>query len=326
MSGQEEKQVSQGPAIKEATWQGATLASAVIALAIVGFYAFYTFGAATPEVMVQRAQAFTPFGACLLAFVTFCAAMWRGMLTTRQANEQRRQNDANEEVNLGKVLQEGAKLIGDKDNEAHRLAGIASLATLFSDPKGRFGVDAMDILASFINFSHDNKEMARSFNACVKAMHRGDAAGFCSNMSIEFSSKSSDTSWVYVPGLKGCQFYGGRISGENVNKITRKNPHSEFDGVDIFFDKIDYRATFSDCNFTECKFTEIGYDTIEQNTFIDCDFSSCIFYPTFPYDDLSFSNNSSSNYYEIGKRPVFADAKTHSAFMTKFRIIGEFKT
>jgi hypothetical protein len=311
MSEYKDKPISEGPAIKEETWMAATLASAVIAVAIVVFCAFYTFCAPDPEAMARRAQALSPFGTCLLAFVTFCGVMWRGMLTTRQANEQRRQNDANEEVNYGKVLQEGAKLIGEKGNEAHRLAGIASLATLFSDPKGRFGVNAMDLLANFIAANYNNNDMTGSLEAGIHAMRRGKVSGFSSNIPFDGKVGGHMKLWAYAPGFRSYKFCRGSVDANVLSDIQREN--TEFIFTEVNFDNVTIDEYFEyyiqACIFVKCNIKNIDYHKIAHNYFYNCNFSGCYFEgdrPELGFDDLTVHQG---NYYINSTPPIFEDGK-----------------
>ncbi|MGV2128106.1 hypothetical protein ACQZ4Q_01425 [Agrobacterium vitis] len=299
-----DKPVGEGPRISEETWQGATIASAVIALTIVFIYAFYTFSAASAEDMVRRSQAFTPFGATLIATVTFCAAMWRGMVTTRQANEQRRQNDANEEVNYGKVLQEGAKLIGQTDNEAHMLAGVASIETLLLDPKKRFSGIAMDLLANFVAQNYKNGSVNAVYTTAISALNRGSKNELKSAVAINFKTSDKIRAWQYVPGLSSCSFRGGTIFKRDFANV-QEHYTPRFFGTHIESAEIEGRGSYEKCTFSHCTIKKITSFEAERNDFIECDFSGAelIYYDGF-HDQFQFTPESRGNFYEFNRKPT----------------------
>lgn len=84
-----------------AIWAGISFAAGIVIVYVILFTSDYMEG---PE---QRARAFTSVLGFLLAALTFLTVMWRGMISTRQAHEDKRQNDSKDEADLGLLLEKG---------------------------------------------------------------------------------------------------------------------------------------------------------------------------------------------------------------------------
>lgn len=139
------------PEWPEETWLALAISAALILLILVVLGAIWMFQAFPDvEAMGARSRVLTPIGAAGLAVVTFCTVVWRGLVTTRQANEQIRTNNQKDEEILAKLLLDGTNCLHE-EKEMRKLAGIAALSAVVKSPNERYAVPAMNILAQFID-------------------------------------------------------------------------------------------------------------------------------------------------------------------------------
>jgi len=129
------------------------------------------FGLAIDDLGV-RARAAGPIGAFLLAIVTFFTIGWRGKVQEDQAIEQRRANESTDENNLANLLQKGAELLGDKD-ESKVAAGIACLEAVVTAKNRRFGTQAMNLLAKYIELHHPINHRQHLCAVAIAAIEEG---------------------------------------------------------------------------------------------------------------------------------------------------------
>lgn len=307
--------VPNGPSIQAEHWFGAALAAFIITI-IIGFAAaFWVFSAQEPALMVQRAQAFTPFGAAMLAVVTFCTVAWRGVLNTTQlqhAAEQlaqvRRQNDAKDDENLAKLLQESAKLIASPENTAEVRAGIATIEVLLRDPKQRFGTQAMDLLAEFVKANFERDEIKGSISAAVSAMRLGAELNLRSRVRATLRVERHDRfeSWAHVPGFERVTYSGGKFWSPQFAKATATGERSSFEDLSIISVSVPEKL-YKRCRFVRCRITHFDEQMLSDNTFIDCDFSGA------EVDDFGLVGagkieiKGERNYYTAGEPPVGTD-------------------
>ncbi|UTV37623.1 hypothetical protein MYG64_04715 [Ensifer adhaerens] len=300
-----------GPKIRAETWFALAIASFAITLVIATLGALWVFGSDTDRLMVQRAQAFTPFGAAMLAAVTFFTVAWRGVLNTAQlqhAAEQlaqaRRQNDAKDDENLAKLLQEGAKLVSETTKQSQVLAGIATLETLIADPKARFATHAMDLIADYIAASHQEAKLQRATNAAIRAMGSAAKLGLRSRVGIDFFTNNKKHRWRVVPGLSYCKYEGGTFHGREYAELARSERHVELDNVVLTRCPIERadRIIWKDCTFEWCTIRSFDGHYLDRNVFSRCDFSDATITEPFT-GTFELNSASSGNYYDTGKPP-----------------------
>lgn len=312
---QNESAVPAGPQIAAETWFALAIASftlTLLAFVCFGLWVFSGDGA----LMLQSSQTFTPFGAGLIAAVTFFTVAWRGVLNTRQLEYQaaqlahqaeqlaqsRRQNDANDDANLAKLLQEGAKLLGERENQAHLLAGITSLHSLIVEPKHRYGVQAMDLLADFVSFAYDVVSVESALNAAVRSLAEGEVLGLRSNVGVRFRSDDANRRWFPVRGLAYAEYSGGRITHSRDEFMTMHET-TVFNGV--YFENCiisDYK-NFRHCTFENCDIVEFSGTRLPDNRFLMCDFSNaCISHPFFD-EVYRLGEGSADNYFHHQQPP-----------------------
>ncbi|MBM7322411.1 hypothetical protein JS562_04615 [Agrobacterium sp. S2] len=232
--------------------------------------------------MQKVSQAFAPFLVGFVAIVTFCAAIWRGKLNSEQIRQQKRQNDANDDANLAKLLQEGAKLLGEDNKTSYQLAGIATFKVLISDPKKRFSIEAMDLLADFYMSAGSDEEQALEFARL--SLITGQMQGARSTLILRPSGQND---WPAISGFARQEYTGGTIDAESYEVITRD---------DCVFKKVRFvgctvevhHHIFESCVFDRCSIKSIDdpYDDTLENEFTKCDFSGCYVERHFPAESM----------------------------------------
>lgn len=336
--------VSEGPSDDPRQWYNTAVGLAIFT-GTVGFMAvLYVFWADTPRQSVLRAQIVAPVGVALFALVTFCTVVWRGLLNTQQLEQQAkqlehqakqlehqarqleyqavqlqqqiRQNDASDDANLAKLLQEGAKLLGEKEKEAQILGGIVTLEMLIDEPKRKFSLQVMDLLADFYLRAYHNPNLNNARLAARRALAHGHRLGFQSKVRGVLEAKpDGHTIWEGVRGFGSIKYVGGsilnpliRAHGDTYFWIQKvKAQHCEFNG----------RQFIDDCEIKESKFREVSFlSMINPGAIIDCDFSNCKF-GNIPEEYLLKMKLDAGNFYITGSPP------THEKFKDWSRILTE---
>lgn len=307
--------VPAGPQIDPETWFALAIASFALMLIVFIFFGIWVFSG-DGALMLQRSQAFTPFGAGLIAAVTFFTVAWRGVLNTRQLEYQavqlahqaqqleqsRRQNDASDDANFAKLLQEGAKLLGERQNQAHLLAGITSLHSLILEPKRRYGVQAMDLLADFVSFAYDVVSVESALNAAVRSLAEGEVLGLRSNVGVRFQSDTPDRHWFPVRGLAYAEYSGGRIT-QSRDEFMTMHETTVFNGV--YFENCivsDYK-NFRNCTFDNCDIVEFSGTRLPDNRFLMCDFTNAYISQPFFDEVYRLGEGSADNYFHYEQPP-----------------------
>ncbi|WDZ75472.1 hypothetical protein PWG15_12680 [Ensifer adhaerens] len=306
-----------GPRIRAETWFALAIASFIITISAGAFFALWVFDAGSDALMVQRAQAFTPFGAAMLAIVTFCTVAWRGVLNTtqlqqtgEQLNQSRRQNDAKDDENLAKLLMDGTTLIGE-DKETHILAGVAALSAVVSSPKGTFAPQAMDILGGVVRSTYNLADKRDLFEAAKSAMDLGvELKRYGTRDLVIDVSGVQDKNGVAINGLRSIKYVGARFRRWQFEQF--KKPSSvQFNScrfTDIREVKVDIRQ--SGCTFVRCKIKSFTELTISYNEFEDCDFSGAVLRrpPRTGRRGVPFANLSGKgNFFRDGEAPQGSD-------------------
>ncbi len=313
------------PAFSERHWYALAVSLVVVGLILAAFGGSWILTAPSINDMKDRVQIVAPFGTIFLALITFCTVAWRGMVTSRQADQQKRQNDANDEANYAKLLQEAAKLIAEKDKQPQVVAGISTLEILITEPKQRFGTEAMDLLADLIMETYGGARLNRINRAVIRALELGDRKGLTSRLDGVFRRPSAEAknrgAWVFIPGLKSLSFTGGTLSEKvflQASGLIKQLDEVRIEGGFYDFD-IKYRA----CSFYKTKVSEIYDYDLERNNFRRCDFSGAIIRTIFlPMADLDLRPG--FNFYEEGNQPVDEDGKSlANSFVTKAEMIED---
>lgn len=269
-----------GPQIKAETWFALAIASFIITMTLGCFFALWVFRSGSPSLMVQRAQAFTPFGAALLAIVTFCTVAWRGVLNTTQLQhtadqlaQSRRQNDAKDEEMLAKLLMDGTKLLGDP-SEAHVLAGVAALQAVVTSPRGSFAPHAMDILADLVGATYNVPEKYNVYSAARNALERGAELDRMAARNITIDLTNADDKYAdVINGVRLITYVGATVDEFQLSRFrnTKKVRLQK-----CLVEEVEVRHNafrFEECKFDNCAILSMTVRFVSQNEFDSCDFS-----------------------------------------------------
>jgi len=320
---------SGGPKVSAETWFALAIASMIISTIIGVTVATWVFSASDAISMVQRAQGFTPFGAALLAIVTFFTVAWRGVLNTRQlehqatqlvlqgkqldhqasqidlqtrqfelqtrqlelqtmqVEQQTRANDASDEANIARLLQEGAKLLGDKDKEPQILGGVVTLEILVT-ARNKFSVPAMNLLLDFVERSHQNEKLKSPVLSARQVLARGAKSGLRASASAEFRTDDTNFEWFGIRGAGRSEYFGG---------VMTQKAYSNLDGEGWLNQmKISYCRLmnggwkFFQSEINLCDFSQATAPRIIGGTISNSDFSGTVFPPNFDFDLLKDGN------------------------------------
>lgn len=263
------------PALTESHWYAAGISLAIIGLILACFATAWILATSETKEMLVRTQIAAPFGTIFLALITFCTVAWRGMVSSRQADQQKRQNDANDDANLAKLLQEGAKLLGEKGSDPHILAGVATLDAVITDPRKKFAIQAMDLLASFVQDNYGQQALNRQTTAALQALANGEALKIYSRISGHFIREDTSTRyWLNIRGFKDITYEGGAFRAGAYDRTIERLYKTNFRKVTFARCRIKDAAHYDACQFENCNIISIDDRTITGSAFTDCNFSN----------------------------------------------------
>ncbi|WP_412064007.1 hypothetical protein [Rhizobium sp. SYY.PMSO] len=296
----EEKAVSDYATLSDKDWFTLALVTFLLSAIIIAGAAIWVFAPDEQKSlwrafsggssMVQRAQAFAPFGVALGAVVTFCTIAWRGVLNTRQLEYQaeqikhqaqqlalaQKQNDAKDEENLAKLLMEGTKLLG-AEQASHILAGIAALQSVVVSAKLPFAPVGMDILADQAQAAGKEDSTRNILEAAANALNEGARAGQKSRRKISFNFfNNAEDRALAINGMVEVKYYNAEVSGAEF---------SQFDDLKsyIFRKCVFNNCTIKkgvqarDCTFKNSRIRHLTDRMMLDNTFEKCDFTGVTF-------------------------------------------------
>lgn len=320
----DDRPVSDWPNMDPRWWMLAAV-TATFGLAIPGaiFAAVAVFSQKLPDTAHEMVTVLVPFGTIILALITFFTVVWRGLLTDQQVKEQRqqvkeqiRQNDAKDEEQMAKLLQEGAKLVGEQEKPSQVIAGISTLEILLKDPKRRYSIEAMDLLADLLMATYGAKKLGRINKSTIRGLRLGEKKGITSRVDGVFEREVAkhpfQGRWVYLPGYKTLSLKGGALKNVNFEKMRPKLQRLEKVQInDASIDATD--PIFRECTFRNCTITNVsGYD-LTRNNFERCDFSG-LRIDDFNRTDMRFGDN----FYQDGNPPIEDEGfALHDFFFTK---------
>lgn len=279
MVNKDDRPVGDQPAISETQWQAAAIASALLSAVLGIAGSFWILGLVPPETiapddMAARGRALTPIGTFLIAIVTFCTVAWRAKVTERQADAQERQLASADENNLALLLQKGAELLAD-ESEARFGAGVACLEAVALSQNGKYAVQALDIVSSYMQEHMSSVEKPNwKTGACLNV---AAAAGTIGRRPLtDLVIDGVNMAWMPPPGISFFKFTNVIFDMEDskyeainaaciYNKCTFKKMI-----VDAEFWKND-SATFIECRIVKAT-TGLRYAR-----FVKCDFSAAEF-------------------------------------------------
>lgn len=305
------KKISEFPSVSEGKWESLSVSSAIFTFVCFSAVAVWILEGGIEQGDVWKIQIFTPFGVALFAGVTYCTVNWRGKITTRQADLAASQLRLSERESKAKLLQEGAKLLGELGKPSHVSAGISTLAILILSDDEEFAVQAMNLVADLVQ-----REMASSDDHVHReeaflALKKGQEIGRQSDREIRFDANSSETRWKILYGVKNVLYVGGCFLGLN-GKVDVIPYDMHFSGVkfDICENMI-FGGLLSRCQFNECSISEVQnfWSSTEpemEHEFNDCDFSGAVFESVETLRWICGNNN----YFVYGNPPVIASGKS----------------
>ncbi|WP_425963903.1 hypothetical protein [Rhizobium nepotum] len=304
------------PTLLEDDWFALAVASVVIGLVLFGFVAAWIMLTDDLTAAKQRTDIVVPFATIYLAVVTFFTVAWRGLVSARQADQQKAQNDANDDASYAKLLQEGAKLLGDFTKAQDQLAGLASLEVVIHEPRKRFSPQALDVVANFYSSIHKGISKTDAVNYDLNAvasfarsiMNGASSAGMRSSIRASFSANTPDMQWPGVSGFQRQEYYGGRFADTQLEKICRDE--FKIDNAHIWKVEFPYKhAIVTNCVFRWCKVRRLDDIDVEfdGNKFENCEFSGCNFGSDPGFIDEALSLREAGNWFDVDSPPSFKD-------------------
>lgn len=264
------------------SWQSAGIAGAIITPIAAGFFLPWILAATDDQSMLHRVQIIGAGVAVGLAFITFCTVVWRGLISAEQAQLQRLQIDklseqiaASAESNLVDLLQRGAELIEEPDKSTSVGAGIAILRSVVVQRSGLFAVEAMNLLADYVQDEFARSQIFHThLRSAIAALADGSEMGRVSGRVLVLRyPDNSNSSWpIIITGVKGVRYMNGEFWG----KIASEAAEAE---KNVFSDVTFGRTTacvdsrFSNCTFFRSHITGVEDVWFFTNSFQECNFS-----------------------------------------------------
>lgn len=331
--------IPETPTVTEATWLAFTIAFAVFALIAVVLAFVYVFDLLPADMAknsaadkASRAAAVTPFLAACAAAVTFCAVMWRGAINSRQADEQRRQNDSADEAELALLLDKAVAVLKSQEQADIQLA-LAMLNTIALAPNGRYATFALDLAIDTIvrTFPAPGRANDRAFLQITTVLSsarsqlerigtRGTALDFSG---LELSSYSAEKYLLpLIEVLPPCEIRGitSRLGPDILEIIEERDGEITFYKCEFFGAhggisrkesvRLKVDDIFIDCKFSNFIVREVRDIWLPAYEFIKCDFSGAMFDDALSLEAGKFEDC----YYDFDDPPyvlMFEDGREH---------------
>jgi hypothetical protein len=285
-----DNKIGSGPNISEAQWYSFAIASVIItAIAVVVAFVYIFWDGFDGDRDAKLAQAFAPFGS----------------ISSRQANQAESEGRA-------KLLQEGAKLLGEVDKPSYVSAGIATLGVLVTGPDRDYALQAMNLLAGLVEGHMVQAHTSRHLSEICRVLSSGEERGLNTGRVVTFHPPEPGQGgswlpeWHYIPGFAGISYISGVFRSRNDCDINSLN-HVRFYYVDILF----WKDIVVDERYTSCKFLKCSINSVESlkidkiselnSEFVECNFSGCAIHDV---SLLEIDLKSSGNFYILDNPPV----------------------
>lgn len=240
--------------------------------------------------------------------VTFCTVTWRGLISTRQTNLQRqqierlsRQIEATEENNLAQLLQKGAELIAEKGKSAHVAAGLATLRAVAVAKNGMFAVEAMNLVADFIQDDCSDDIGSNYFRSASEVLASGAKHGRIADRDLTLKHRENGR-WPnrLITGVRNVRYSGGKFAGNALEELEDRNTNYTFIEVRVEGGVIDVGFYFFRCQFVKCAISRVLFAENRRSAFSECDFSGTAIERAENMPDL----RPGQNFYRASSPPV----------------------
>ncbi|TFF20797.1 hypothetical protein E3C22_18075 [Jiella endophytica] len=248
--------------------------------------------------------------------LTAITVLWRGMISVRQTETSRQQVDrmtrqiqATQENNLALMLQKGGEMLGAEE-PAKVEAAIATLKAIVVDPSEKYAVEAMDLLADFVQRNGRSGHEGISVRSAIAALAAGAKLSRKSGRTISFQSDDEKCVWTLVSGVFQCEYSGGKIGANSYRHelatyyiFEKTTFYNDFIFAEADMVIIGMRNKFIRCKFLNCHFRAIPANLLSENEFGDCNFSWCAIVGGL--DEInSIDLRAGRNFYRDNKPPV----------------------
>ncbi|MGS4884745.1 pentapeptide repeat-containing protein [Roseibium sp. MB-4] len=275
----------------------------------------------TNEDTSKAAELIRTFGPLFVgagAAVTFMTVIWRGAIINRQAAEQKRQNDSQDQVELGLLLDKASEYLAD-DKAGRRDVGLAMIETVIMAENSKYAVPALDILLShYVLLVRTDSRLRRVADRIITAaalLGRSGTAGQEFDFSDSEGKIFEDHYLSIPPGfppsfIKNCKIYWRSV-------VAHMKEYDEIDlnlgfekcligtglGSERTEDKLRILHRYYDCYLRNCNIVEVdGY--LRKCHFLGCDFSGA----TIRAANLSQMEIAQGNcWYSEGQEPRFIE-------------------
>ncbi len=106
------------------------------------------------ETRVDRSRIAAPLLTVVIAVITLLTVLWRGSIASRQAFEQKRQNDSRDEADLALLLEKAEENLATEENTVKRSLGLTMVETIALAENSRYAGFALELAADQIVWAH----------------------------------------------------------------------------------------------------------------------------------------------------------------------------
>lgn len=312
MSGSNHKENSNNeyPSIAEADWYVLAIVSSIFTFVGAGFALWWIFHGVYPDKVAERATIagmVVTFGGVA---TTFCTVVWRGKITTRQADVALEQNAATqkqisltENNNLVTLLQKGAEFIDDKENRTKRAAGVASLNFVLFSNNNSFAETASSLLIDFVEvhgreFHHDKviKDVIGNINKYNVDNNLIVYRRIWFSTKQNFNNRNAMFLWVVMKNVFHVSYHGGFFYRDD---FSNYNNACKIEFEDVLFRQstivVGGGFYYKNCKFDNCEFVNLNTQFLNDHIFVNGDFSSTKIVVNSDFPDLRGGNNFYAN-------------------------------
>jgi uncharacterized protein YjbI with pentapeptide repeats len=288
---------SEYPTINEKEWYALSIASAIATVVVSFFVLYWVLYGGYPEIRTERISIAGAIVTFWVAVTTFCSVAWRGLISTRQIEETRRQIAIAEENNVAETLQKGAELISET-SMAKAAAGIASLHSVMLANNVRLATAAQSLLLDYVvqhgKIGHGQQNITRAAQALTSAhlskkLMLNQSAYFEKDDVVGDNDDNYTTDWIVIYGISSVSYHGGNVNSQEIFQGNEVN----FTGV--VFNNCTFKnlsgVIFRRCKFYGCKIEKVHTSLLESNHFWQCDFSGATIVFDAPMPDMREGKN-----------------------------------